>query len=310
MRTAVFLTFTFILLSSPACQREEAPLGVLARVDGEIITLDDFNKAFQQMRLENQFSPGSHETLMQMKERFLDQLIEEALVLQEAKHLGVTVTEQELEAEIMRTKDDYKGESLREYLNSQGLSFEDWRERVRQKILVEKTIRQGSRYEGGISTEEARQYYEAHRNDYMLSERVKARQIVVASRRNADKIISELKKGRNFEELAVENSLGPEARFGGDLGYFARGDMPEEFNVAFSLEKGEISEIVKSPYGFHIFKVEDKTPERQLNFEEVVEDVERKITQMRSEDQYYKWLEGLKRKAKIESNRKLLEYTQ
>lgn len=261
------------------------------------------------MELENQFSPGGHQRLMQMKERFLDQLIEEALILKEARRLGMTVTEQELEEEIMKTKDDYKGESLREYLSKYEIPFEVWKQRVREKLLIEKTIRASSHDEAVISTEEARKYYELHREQYILPERVKARQIVVASKRTANKILRELKKGREFEKLAVENSLGPEGRFGGDLGYFTRGDMPEEFNVVFSMEKGQISEVIKSPYGFHIFKVEDRTEDQRLAFEEVIDDIRRKISQMRSEQRYYQWLEELKRNAKIEVNRHLLEYT-
>ncbi len=76
------------------------------------------------------------------------------------------------------------------------------------------------------------------------------------------------------------------------------------------MEEGQVSEIVESPYGFHIFEVKDKTPERQLTFEEVVEDIKRKVVQMRSEQLYYQWLEELKRSAKIKTNSHLLEYTQ
>lgn len=309
MRIAVFSAVTLIFLSFPGCQPENAPHGVLARVDGTIITLEDFNQEFQEMKLENQFSPGGHEALMQMKEKFLDQLIEKALILKAARHLGTTVTEQELEKEIMKTKNDYTGESLREYLSSQGISFEGWKERVKEKLLIEKTIRTASHYRDAISTDEARTYYEAHRDEYILPEQVKARQIVVASKRNANRILRELKKGKEFEKLAVENSLGPEGRFGGDLGYFTRGDMPKEFNVVFSMDNGQVSKAVKSPYGFHIFKVEDKTPGRQLTFEEVIDDIKRKIAQMKSEQLYYQWLEELKKNAKIEINRHLLEYT-
>jgi len=309
MKIAVFFAMTLILLCYPGCQEENAPRGVLARVDDKVITLEDFNREFQEMKLENQFSPGGHETVIRMKKRFLDQLIEEALILKEAKRLRVTLTEQEVEGEIMKTKNDYKGESLREYLNSQGISFEDWKERVKEKMLIEKTIRLGSHYSGVISTDDARVYYETHRNAYILPERVKARQIVVASKMKAVKILRELKKGAEFEKLAVENSLGPEGRFGGDLGYFARGDMPKEFNVVFSMDKGQVTKVVKSPYGFHIFKVEDKTPARQLTFEEVVDDIKRKITQTKAEQRYYQSLEELKRNAKIKINDHLLEYT-
>ncbi len=309
MRFGVVLAGILMLLSSPGCQPEDAPRGVLARVDDRVITLGDFDREFREMKLENEFFPGGHETLMRMRERFLDQLIDEALVLKEAKRMGVTVTEQELEEEIMKTKDDYKGESLREHLNSQGISFEEWKEDVRRTMVVEKTIRMGSHYGGVITTDEARTYYEAHRVEYMLPERVKARQIVVATQRNASRILRELKKGKEFEELAVENSLGPEGRFGGDLGYFARGEMPKEFDVVFSMDSGQVSGITKSHFGFHIFKVEEKTPGRQLEFEEVVEHIQGKLAQMKSEQQYYQWLEGLRRNAKIEINHDLLAYT-
>jgi len=301
------LVVTLLLLSN--CQRENPPTGVLARVDRTVITLEDFNREFEGMKLESQYSPGGHEAIMRMKEEFLNQLIHEALIKKAAKRLGISVTDQELEQEIMKAKSDHKGESLREYLNSQDVSFDQWKEHIRERILIEKTIRVNCRCENDPTTEEAHTYYEAHRDKYTLPERVKARQIVVASKRNANKILRELKKGAVFEQLAVENSLGPEGRYGGDLGYFARGDMPEEFNVVFTMEEGNVSEPVQTPYGFHIFKVEDRKPARQLVFEEVKDDIKRKITELKSERLYYQWLEELKKNAKIEINHRLLEYT-
>ncbi|MBW2056082.1 MAG: peptidyl-prolyl cis-trans isomerase [Deltaproteobacteria bacterium] len=310
MRRVLFSVGLLVLFTLSGCKRGDIPAHILARVDGKAITLEDFNREFRQMRLENEFSPGGHEALMEMKERFLEQMVEEALILEEARRLGMTVTDEELEAEVMETKSDYKGESLRDYLSSQGLSFETWKKRVKERILIEKTIQTGCHFDGTITTEEARAYYDAHREDYLLPERVRARQIVVASERNAKKILRELKAGKEFEELALENSLGPESAFGGDLGYFARGDMPGEFDVVFSMEKGEISKPVRSPYGYHIFKVEDKVRGRQLTFEEVADDVKRKIARIKSEQLYYQWLEELKKNAKIEINHRLLEYTE
>jgi parvulin-like peptidyl-prolyl isomerase len=176
-------------------------------------------------------------------------------------------------------------------------------------MVIERTIRKSSLAPGFVSAEEARSYYDTHLEEYAAPDLVKARQIVVASERAANKILRALKEGADFERLATERSLGPEARFGGNLGYFARGDMPEAFNIVFSMEKGEISESVKSPYGFHILKVEDRTASRQLTFEEVAEDVKKKLTQTKAEQRYYQWLEELRRNAKTEINHDLLEYT-
>jgi len=303
--SAVFLIF-FLLWG---CQPEKPTPGLLARIDDAVITLEDFNKKYEEMKLENHYSPGGHEALMQMRTELLNQLIEEILVLKVAERQGLSVTDQEMERQIMDTKEDYKGESLREYLNRQGISFEAWRERVRQKLLVEKTIRANCHNQEPVGIEEVRAYYDTHDDEYFLPERVKARQIVVASKMKAARVLQELKEGKPFEELAAEISLGPEGRFGGDLGYFARGDMPEEFNVVFSMKRGDISEPIYSPYGYHIFEVEDKKPERKITFDEVVDDIKRKIVQKRSEERYYQWLEELKEKAEIEINTHLLEYT-
>ena len=305
VRSAVFL----ILLVLLGCQPEKPTPGVLACIDDTVITLEDFNKKYEEMKLENQFSPGGHEALMQMRRELLNQLIEEILILKVAEHQDLSVTDQEMERQIMDTKEDYKGESLREYLNRQGISFEVWKERVGQKLLIEKTIRENCQVHDPLGIEEARAYYDTHHDEYFLPERVKARQIVVASKMKAARVLQQLKEGRPFDELAAESSLGPEGRFGGDLGYFARGDMPEEFNAVFSMKIGDISEPIHSPYGYHIFEVVDRKPARQITFDEVVDDIKQKIIQKRSEERYYQWLEELKEKAKIEVNTHLLEYT-
>jgi parvulin-like peptidyl-prolyl isomerase len=310
MRTAILSALVLILFVPLGCEKENAPTGVLAEVDGVVITVEDFNREFREMRLENQFSPGGHDSLIRMKEEFLEQLIEEALILKAARRLGADVTERELEEEIMAIKNDYRGESLRDHLNRQGISFENWKKRVKKTMVIEKTIRIGSHSEDSISMEEARAYYEAHREEYILPQRVRARQIVVASERDANKILRELEKGIPFEQLAAEKSLGPEGRVDGDLGYFGRGDMPKEFDLVFSMEEGEISTAIESPYGYHIFKVEDSTPGRPLAFEEVFDDIKKTIAQTKSDQRYKKWLAELKENAKTKTYQHLLEYTE
>ena len=90
------------------------------------------------------------------------------------------------------------------------------------------------------------------------SQKVRARQIVVADGEEAIQILKRLKKGESFEKVAKEKSLGPEKVNGGDLGYFSQGERPTEFDHVFTMEVGAISEVIKSPYGYHIFKLEEK----------------------------------------------------
>jgi len=129
---------------------------------------------------------------------------------------------------------------------------------------------------------------------------------VVADGEEALQILRRLKKGESFAKLAAEKSLGPEKANGGDLGYFSEGERPAEFDQVFRMEAGQISEVIWSPYGYHIFKVEEKVEARQVSFEEakagILEDLERS----KGEQEYQRWLKELKNKAKVKINKNLL----
>ena len=104
----------------------------------------------------------------------------------------------------------------------------------------------------------------------------------------------------------MEKSLGPEKAKGGDLGYFSRGERPTEFDHVFTMGVGAISEVIKSPYGYHIFKLEEKIEPQQVPFEEAKLGILQEIGQKKGEEEYQKWLKGLKGKAKVKINKKWL----
>jgi len=128
----------------------------------------------------------------------------------------------------------------------------------------------------------------------------------VASEEEAIQILNQLKKGENFEKLAMKKSLGPEKVEGGDLGYFSQGERPSEFDHVFTMEVGTISEVIKSPYGYHVFKLEEKIEPRQIPFEEAKSGIFQELRQKKGEEEYQRWLKGLKGKAKVKINRKWL----
>jgi parvulin-like peptidyl-prolyl isomerase len=106
--------------------------------------------------------------------------------------------------------------------------------------------------------------------------------------------------------VAKEKSLGPEKVWGGDLGYFSQGEKPTEFDYVFSMEVGAISEVIKSPYGYHIFKLEEKTEPRQIPFGEAKLGILQELGQKKAEENYQKWFNDLKGKAKVKINKKWL----
>ncbi len=125
-----------------------------------------------------------------------------------------------------------------------------------------------------ISDEAAKEFYDAQVGSVEPQEEIKARHILVATEEEAQAVIDALDAGGDFEALAKEHSTGPSGADGGDLGYFTTGTMVEEFNdAAFALQAGEISAPVKTKFGWHVIKVEDRRLQEVPGFDLVKDQV-------------------------------------
>jgi peptidyl-prolyl cis-trans isomerase C len=281
------------------------PDDVVARINKESVTLDEFNREFKESVLEPENAVRGVD-LGKRKQAYLDQIIERKILVQEARRLGMTLSREELSRAISEIKKDYPDEGFNKKLDVEGIALEEWEGRLGEKLLAEKMIRNALRYRGQISEKEAFEYYENHRPSFQLKQRVRVRQIIVADGEEAIQILKRLKKGEAFEKLAAEKSLGPEKVEGGDLGCFSQGERPPEFDHVFTMEVGTISEVIKSPYGYHIFKVEEKSEPRSISFEEAKTGILQELAQQRGEEEYQRWLKDLKEKANVKVNKKLL----
>jgi parvulin-like peptidyl-prolyl isomerase len=152
-----------------------------------------------------------------------------------------------------------------------------------------------------------RKYYKKHRSEFVVPEQVRVRQIVVKDRQEAEGLLKRIKRGEPFEELARRHSTAPEAEMGGDLGFFGRGDMPEEFDVVFSLKAGETSDIVQSPYGYHIFQIVARRGQSASSFDEVKDQVKKMVVREEEDKIFQAWLKKVKKRASIRVNKKALE---
>ena len=281
------------------------PEHILAQVNQEQISVDEFDREFKELILE----PGKEvkeASLGDLKKAYLDQVIERKILVQEARRLGIKVSQEELNQAISEIKKDYPREGFGEKLGLKGMTLEEWKVRLEEKLLAEKMIRRTLHYSGEVSEKEALQYYETHRSSFELKQKVRARQIVVTDGEEAIQILKRLKKGENFEKVAAEKSLGPEKIHGGNLGYFSQGERPIEFDHVFSMEVGAISEVIKSPYGYHIFKVEEKIEPRQVPFEEAKSGILKELRQQKGEEEYQRWFKWVKGKTKVKVNKRWL----
>ncbi|MDP2855665.1 MAG: peptidylprolyl isomerase, partial [bacterium] len=241
------------------------PEHIIVQINEEQIRIEEFDREFKELILE----PGKEAKgagIGNLRQVYLDQVIERKILVQEARRLGIKVSPEELNQAISEIKMDYPGEGFGEKLGLKGMTLEEWKVRLEEKLLAEKVIRSALHSQEKIDEKEVLQYYEDHRSSFQIGQKVRVRQIVVADGEEAIQILKRLKKGESFEKVAKEKSLGPEKAQGGDLGYFGQGEKPSEFDHVFNMEIGSISEVIKSPYGYHIFKLEEKMEPRQIPF--------------------------------------------
>jgi parvulin-like peptidyl-prolyl isomerase len=306
-KSPLLLILTLLLFFLCGCDQWGVglPEHIIAQVNEEQIPVEEFDREFRELILE----PGKElkeAGLGALRQAYLDQVIERKILIQEARRLGIKVSQDELSRAISEIKMDYPGEGFGEKLGLKGISLEEWKIRLEEKLLAEKVIRRASHLQEKIDEKEALRYYGDHRSFFQVGPKVRARQIIVADGEEAIQILKRLKKGESFEKVAMEKSLGPEKAQGGDLGYFGPGEKPTEFDHVFTMEMDTISEVIKSPYGYHIFKLEEKIPPRQIPFEEAKLGILQELEQKKGEENYQRWLKGLKGKAKVKINKNRL----
>jgi len=137
---------------------------------------------------------------------------------------------------------------------------------------------------------------------------LKFRQIVCTNRKEAEKLLKRLHNGEEMETLAKKYSVAPEAENGGEVGWIARGQLEESMEKAlFSLHVGTISNVVKTPYGYHIFEVLEIRPEGIKGLSEVRQEIMSKLRSYRQEVFYKKWLDTLKSEFRTDIDEKKIK---
>jgi peptidyl-prolyl cis-trans isomerase SurA len=161
-------------------------------------------------------------------------------------------------------------ENLEKMMVQQGIDPVEFKLNTKSQALKQMVLSREVYSHIQISTEEISKYYEAHKQDFDRPEEVRIREILITSegkkdfdmaalQKKAQEVLQKAKTGDKFEELAVKYSDGPTAKEGGDLGFFPKGKMVKEIEeVAFTLRRGQVSDIIKTKYGLVIIKVEEK----------------------------------------------------
>lgn len=244
----------------------------------------------------------------------LEGLIRREILYQESKKSGIKVDQDAVtrEMDALRkqffTTAEYKNELMR-----RGLTEDTLRSRLEQNLTVQQYVERQFASKVVVSDNDMVSYYESHLEIFKQPLQVAASHILIQTdpkweesrkleaRRKAEQILKSLKKGQDFAALAREQSDGPTRTSGGDLGYIKMGqlDKPLE-NVVFSLKPGEISDVVETSYGFHLFKVTDKKPETVLAYEKVKEKIRQFLRDEKAKQEADLRAKSLREKAAVE----------
>ncbi len=247
---------------TPAPVTTTLPTGVVARVGGVTITEDDVKVALDEL------GPTLPQRLDAAEKRTyaIDYLIDLKIVA---------------------------AQGAKEKLDDTA-DFKRRLDQTRDRLLMEALLtREGDK---GVSDEAMKKFYDDTVKTLKGAQEVKARHILLEDEGEAKKALDRLKKGEDFAKLAGELSKDPgSGKEGGDLGWFEKERMVPEFaDAAFKLEKGQMSELVKSQFGFHIIKVDDKREKAPPAFDAVKDQLKRYMTQKAQQDYVLKLREGVK----------------
>jgi len=246
---------------------------VIARINNDIVTRSELQHSKDEVRqeLRQQYGDKADAMFAQREKDLLRDLIDQQLLLQKAKDKGLTAdTELTKRLDEMRKQMNLSSmDELEKSAKEQGVSFEDFKQNLRNQLLTQIVIREEVQPKIQVTKEEEKQYYAEHQKDFEHPERVRLSEILVsteklepgdqagvaAAQQKAQQLLEQVRGGAAFDEVA-KNSDGPTAAQGGDLGYFKRGTLAGELEErAFVMKPGDVSDVVRTKQGFLILKV-------------------------------------------------------
>lgn len=239
---------------------------VVAQIGGEKIMLEDVNRMINDIPKQYQAAALTH------KDMFLESIINQKMLYKEAVSQGIDKDANVLK-EIENTTRDIL---IREYLKRE----------IEGKVKV--------------TEEDLKVYYEGNKDKFIEPEKVKVSHILVDSEADAKDILAKIQAGADFGALAKEKSKCPSKEKGGDLGLLAKGQTVPEFEgVAFSLSPGQVSDVVKTQFGYHIIKVIEKEPAKERSFEEVKDEAGQALLSLRQKETFESLLNELRQKNNV-----------
>lgn len=276
-----------------------------ATVDGKPITVKALDAEVAKLKLQSpalfdKNSGGMDEGMI--RSALLDELISQQLLGEEAEKKNVTVSDAEVENNIKTLKAGYSDEKQFEAaLKTAGYTLDTLKDQVRWQLLSTKVLEKLVPA-SAVNDREAQVYYDANKGSYQVTAAKRASHILFAAddEDSAKKVLAELQNGADFAEMAKKYSTDTaSARNGGDLGWPTQAYVKEFQDAIDKLDKGEMSGLVKSAYGWHIIKITDERQAGTQTFDQAKDAIKQTLLSAKRSDRYKTLLSDLKKDAKI-----------
>jgi len=254
---------------------------IIARINNHIITRSEFDRSQQQVQQEGEQQNATPQDISSKEKNVLRDLVDQQLLLQKGDDLGISA-----ETDLVKRLDEIRKQmnlatmdDLAKAAQEQGVSYEDFKENLRENIITQKVIQQEVGSKINITPEEIQKYYKDHLSEMTQPEQVRLSEILIstqpkptedpktaasitdaqrvaAAQAKADQVYADIQKGAKFDDIARANSDGPTASQGGDLGYFKRGTLAKELeDTTFGMKAGDVTKPIRTKQGFVILQV-------------------------------------------------------
>ena len=283
MRLPVFALLAALLLAIPLTA-DTVVEEIVARVNNDIVTRSEFQRSRDQLlnELKQKYGADGDARFAENEKNVLRDLIDQDLLVQKGKDMGITG-----DTEVIKKLDEIRKqmhlesiEDVEKAAQEQGVSFEDFKQNLRNQIVTQEVIGREVGSKMQITQDEMKAYYDEHAKELERPEQVRMSEIMIstqpkegekekkeptpeelaAAEQKAHGLLDSIHKGTSFEEVAKKSSEGPTAAQGGDLGYFKRGMLAKELeDLTFGMKPGDVSDVIRTRQGFVILKVTEHT---------------------------------------------------
>lgn len=319
MRKYIFVILILIICLPFARAEEELLDRVAAVVNDDVITqaeLDAFLRPIYDDYSQQYSGPELMALIQEAREKILNQMIEDKLTYQEALTEKIEVSEDEIDAEFALFQKRLNGpaNNIEAALAAEGLSMKAFREKLRKQVMIRKLQDKEIRSKVIVSPLEVEKFYQENPDKFKRPERVRVKSLTIKksaearekgiadeqAKKRIDDLYEKVKQGEDFDKFVEDFSEDSHAKDEKPGEWIDKGSMIEPLDEAlFSAPVGQMTGVVETPIGYHIFKIEEKEAAQTHSFEESRNQIMNYLYQVKSNERFKEWMQGLRRSAYI-----------